>query len=89
MKSTPKWPNIWTCPRDAAATGSGEISEKSSTKDKPSSCSIMLKATSVENGLIRSCSSESSSRYDGGIKSYKEDEIVYHKYSHWQLDKRS
>jgi hypothetical protein len=32
----------------------------------------MLKATSVENGLIRSCRSESSLRYDGGIKSYKE-----------------
>ena len=50
--NTPKWINKCTCPRDAAATGSGEISEKSSTKDNPSSCSIILKATSVENGLI-------------------------------------
>lgn len=62
---------IQTCPRDAAATGSGEISEKSSSIGKPSSCSIVLKATLVENGLIRSCNSESSSKYEGGIKSYE------------------
>lgn len=61
---------IQTCPRDAAATGSGDISEKSSSIVNPSSCSIVLKATLEENGVIRSCSSESSSRYDGGIKSY-------------------
>lgn len=80
----PKWPYKWTCPRDAAATGSGEISEKSSTKDKPSSCSIILNATSEENGLIRSCSNESSSRYDGGIKSYKKNffQIACLNYSH-------
>lgn len=43
---------IHTCPREAAAIGSGEISEKMSSKGKPSSFSIVLKATSVENGLI-------------------------------------
>lgn len=41
-----------TCPRDAAATGSGDISEKSSSIGNPSSCSIVLKATSEENGVI-------------------------------------
>lgn len=67
---------IMTCPRDAAATGSGEISENSSSIDNPSSCSIVLKAMSVENGVIRSCNSESSSKYDGGIKSYKKDKGI-------------
>lgn len=62
---------ILTCPRDAAATGSGEISEKSTSIGNPSSCSIVLNATSVENGVIRSCNKESSSRYVGGITSYK------------------
>lgn len=62
-----KWGH--TCPSDAAATGSGEISEKSASIGNPSSCSIVLKATSVENGAIRSCKSESSSKYEGGIKS--------------------
>lgn len=59
-----------TCPRDAAAVGSGEISEKIMSIGNPSSCSIVFKATSVENGAILSCNSDSSSRYDGGIKSY-------------------
>lgn len=60
-----------TCPRDAAAIGSGEISEKIMSIGKPSSCSIVLRATSVEKGDIRSCNSESSSKYEGGIKSYR------------------
>lgn len=75
---------MWTqtCPRDAAAIGWGEISEKSSSIAKPSSTSIVLKAISLENGDIRSCNSESSSKYDGGIKSYKK---VSHK---WPFETR-
>lgn len=61
-----------TWPRDAAATGCGEISEKIWSSGDPSSFSIVLNATSVENGEIRSCNNESSLRYDGGIRSYKE-----------------
>lgn len=52
----------FTWPSDAAATGCGEISEKIASIGIPSSCSIVLKATSLENGVIRSCNSESSSK---------------------------
>lgn len=60
-----------TCPSDAAATGSGEISENSASIGNPSSRSIISNASAVENGVIRSCKSESSSKYEGGIKSCK------------------
>lgn len=69
-------PQTW--PRDAAATGSAEISEKSISIGTPSSSSIILKATSVEKGAIRSCKRDSSSRYVGGIISYKEEPISRH-----------
>uniref|UniRef100_A0A0V0GQU7 Putative ovule protein n=1 Tax=Solanum chacoense TaxID=4108 RepID=A0A0V0GQU7_SOLCH len=41
----------------------------------PSSFSIIPKATSEEKGVIRSCNRDSSSKYDGGIKSGR-DEIA-------------
>lgn len=63
---------IHTCPSDAAATGSGEISEKIASIGKFSSFSIVSKATSEENGAILSCSKESSAKYEGGTKSWKE-----------------
>jgi hypothetical protein len=42
-----------TCPSDASATGCGDISEKIMSSGFPSSFSIMLKASSVENGAMR------------------------------------
>lgn len=44
---------------------------------------MVLKATSLENGVIRSCKSESWSRYEGGIRSYKK-EFCKHAYVEYQ-----
>lgn len=69
-----------TCPRDAAAIGSGDISEKSMSIGIPSSFSIMSNATLVEKGAMRSCNSESSSKYDGGITSYRGEALIKKRY---------
>ena len=49
-----------TCPKEAAATGSGEMYEKSDTIGCPVSASITAIASELENGGIWSCSFSSS-----------------------------
>ncbi len=54
-----------TCPRLAAATGSGDSAEKTAPTGCPSSCSMSAYATALENGASRSCSSPSTCNTPG------------------------
>jgi hypothetical protein len=60
---------LYTCPRDAAATGSGEISWKRDSKGAPSWASMARRAWRVGKGGIWSCSLASSAQISGGSTS--------------------
>mmetsp|Transcript_1904 Transcript_1904/g.11624 ORF Transcript_1904/g.11624 Transcript_1904/m.11624 type:complete len:211 (-) Transcript_1904:379-1011(-) len=64
-----------TCARDAAATGSSEISLKISSGSLPNSCLITCLASSELNGLTPSCSFSSSFVAAGPMTSGRMDSI--------------